>query len=242
MASSATIRWPRTLKHTRTRDRWFKHFAKLKPGLSLQRVSRQLKENYASVYRWAELFEYRFPDLRRSGRVSSSEWDKVDWSLRDADIARELGVSRERVRQVRADRRAGPSSHRALVHKFVGWCKSRRDKLHGQTVAAVVAKFGGGLSQQVARRIMRTVGVQPHDPGQRWREAEWRLPNRDLASIWDASPKYVANIRARLQVGHAKWDSRNGAAQDPRYLKALAGERKKAQQAKREERQQMKTK
>ena len=236
MTRNAKIRWPNKLKHTRTRDRWFKHFEKLKPGLSLQQVSKQLKENYASVYRWAELFDYRFPDLRRSGRVSSSQWDEVDWSRRDADLARELKVSRERVRQVRAERQAGPSSHRKLVHKFVGWCKSKRGELHGQTVAAVVAKFGGELSPQVARRIMRSVGVKPHDPGQRWREAEWRLPNRDLADIWGASPKYVANIRARLQVGHANWDSRNGALDDPRYRKALAGERQKAQQAKREER------
>ena len=237
MARSVKIQWPGKLKHTRTRDDWFKRFSKLKPGLSLQRVSKLLKENYASVYRWAELFKYEFPDLRCHGRVSSAEWEKVDWTQRDADIARDLGVSRERVRQVRADRQAGPSSHRALVHKFVGWCKVRRGDLHGQTVAAVVAKFGGGLSQQVARRIMRNAGVEPHDPGQRWREAEWRLPNRDLADIWGASPKYVANIRARLQVGHAQWDSRNGAATDPRYRKALAGEKKKAQQAKRAQKQ-----
>ena len=233
MAKSLKIRWPGKLRHTRTRDRWFERFSKVKPGLSLQRVSKLLKENYASVYRWAELFNYQFPDLRTHGRVSSAQWEKVDWAERDADIARELGVSRERVRQVRADRQAGPSSHRKLVRKFVGWCKARRGDLHGQTVAAVVAKFGGGLSQQVARRIMRTAGVEPHDPGERWREAEWRLPNRDLADIWGASPKYVANIRARLQVGHAKWDSRNGAVNDPRYRKALTGERKKAQQVKR---------
>jgi len=236
MARSVKISWPRKLEHTRTRDEWFKRFSKLKPGLSLQRVSKKLKENYASVYRWAELFDYQFPDLRRNGRVSSAEWDKVDWTERDADIARELGVSRERVRQVRADRQAGPSSHRLTVRKFVGWCKARRKELHGQTVAAVVAKFGGGLSQQVARRIMRAARVEPHDPGERWREAEWRLPNRDLAEIWDASPKYVANIRARLQVGHAQWDSRNGAASDARYRKLITTEKQKAREARRKER------
>lgn len=38
-----------------------------------------------------------------------SKWDSVDWSLWDAEIARRLGVSRERVRQVRKARGERPS-------------------------------------------------------------------------------------------------------------------------------------
>lgn len=34
-------------------------------------------------------------------KVTSQQWDAVDWNIRDADIARQVGVSRERVRQVR---------------------------------------------------------------------------------------------------------------------------------------------
>ena len=82
MARQRQLKWPAGLKHTAIRDRWFKKFARLKPGLSLQKVSKGLRESYTSVYRWADLFGYEFPDLRRQGRVSEHAWDDVDSSLR----------------------------------------------------------------------------------------------------------------------------------------------------------------
>lgn len=231
MVGGQRIHWPSSLKRTGTRDRWFERFEKLKPGLSLQEVARLLGETYASVYRWAEVFEYPFPDLRRRGRVNAGEWEKVDWSQRDADIARKLGVSRERVRQVRAARGVGPSAHRADVQRFARWSRSRREKLHGVPVADALRLFGGGLSHQVARRVLRAAGVRPHDPGSRWRDVDWRLPNRDLARIWTTSPKYVANIRARLKVGPALWDSIRGKVAEPRYRQAFSAEQRKANAA-----------
>src|SRR5258708_757959 len=102
------LTWPAGLKHTQNRDRWYERFAALQPGLNLQEIVEQLQETYASVYRWADLFSYPFPDLRRLGRVAADDWERIDWQLRDAEIARDLGVSRERVRQVRAARGIGP--------------------------------------------------------------------------------------------------------------------------------------
>jgi len=228
MGERRRLAWPHELRHTGTRDRWFAKFSKLKPGLSLHDVAKMLGESYASVYRWADLFGYSFPDLRRRGRVSESAWADADWSLRDADLARQLGVSRERIRQVRAARGIGPSAHRNEVQKFQRWVKANVQKLHGQPVAEVMESFGGSLSLQVARRILRSAGVKPHDPGSRWRGVDWRLPNRDLAKLWDASPKYVANIRARLKVGPARFNLKNGnTVQNDRYKKAVADERKK---------------
>ena len=168
MAGGQQIVWPAKLRHTTTRDSWYKRFAKLRPGLSLQQVSRQLKQSYASVYRWADVFEYPFPDLRERGRVPADEWENVDWSQRDADIARDLGVSRERIRQVRAARGVGPSSHRLTVKHFEKWAKARRPKLNGVPVTDALRAFGQDISPQVARRILRLVGVTPHDPGSRW--------------------------------------------------------------------------
>jgi hypothetical protein len=232
MAGGPRIQWPNELKHTGTRDRWFERFAKLKPGLSLQEVSRLLSESYASVYRWADVFEYPFPDLRRQGRVSSDEWEKADWAQRDADIARALGVSRERVRQVRAARGIGPSTHRATVQRFMRWAKGHRVKLHGIPVAEALRSFGDELSPQVARRVLRLAGVRPHDPGSRWREVDWRLPNRDLARLWNTSAKYVANIRARLKAGPAQWDAPRGKLNgNGRYQQALSLEKQRARSA-----------
>ncbi|HWE93349.1 MAG TPA: hypothetical protein VG269_05185 [Tepidisphaeraceae bacterium] len=217
--------WPAGLKHTATRDRWFERFTALEPGMSLQRISAQLQESYASVYRWADLFSYQFPDLRRLGRVAPDEWKRVNWQQRDAEIARDLGVSRERVRQVRADRGIGPSAHRALVLKFGKWAAANRERLHGLPVTVVLKTHGTDLSQQVARRILRAQSILPHDPAARWRDVDWRLPNRDIARIWGTSAKYVANIRARLQTGSANWDAKSSRiADNPQYQRALAQE------------------
>ena len=43
-------------------------------------------------------------------------WAGVDWALRDAEIARSLGVSRERVRQVRKEKGLPPSGIGRSTH------------------------------------------------------------------------------------------------------------------------------
>jgi hypothetical protein len=225
MSGGNTLQWPPGLRHTATRDRWFQRFAKLPAGLNLQEIATQLGEAYASVYRWADLFEYEFPDLRREGRVPSDSWELVDWCQRDAEIARKLDISRERVRQVRAARGVGPSAHRALVQRFISWIDANSERLHGVPVYEVLKMFGCDLSQQVARRLLRAQGIKPHDPTSRWRGIDWRLPNRDLARIWNTSAKYIANIRARLEVGPAQWDAKNSRIEENAdYQHSLAQE------------------
>ena len=193
--------------------------------MNLQEIAAGMNEAYASVYRWADLFQYSFPDLRRAGRISSQDWDKVDWCQRDAEIARQLEISRERVRQVRAARGVGPGAHRALVQKFSKWVLANRERLHGLPVYETLKMFGCDLSQQVARRLLRMHGVKPHDPASRWRSIDWRLPNRDLAGIWQTSAKYIANIRARLHMGAAQWDAKSSKIEESvEYQQALAQE------------------
>jgi hypothetical protein len=236
MDGGIRLQWPSGMKHTATRDRWFERFSKLPPGLNLQQIASDLNEPYASVYRWADLFQYPFPDLRREGRVASGAWDDIDWKQRDAEIARVLDISRERVRQVRAARGIGPSAHRATVQKFNRWVGANCERLHGMPVFEVLSQFGGDLSQQVARRLLRTAGVRPHDPASRWQGIDWHLPNRDLARVWTTSAKYIANIRARLQVGPAKWDAKSPRIEsDAEYQERLAQEQLKSRSAKKQQ-------
>jgi hypothetical protein len=129
------------------------------------------------------------------------------------------------VRQVRAARGIGPSTHRALVQRFSKWVIANRERLHGLPVYEVCKMFGCDMSQQVARRLLRAHGIKPHDPASRWRGIDWRLPNRDLASIWQTSAKYIANIRARLQVGPSQWDAKSSTiGESIEYQQALAQE------------------
>jgi hypothetical protein len=229
MCGGFNLIWPAHLKRTPTRIRWFEKFADLEPNLDLQQVSERLREPYQTVYRWAIVFAYPFPDRRLLGRVSGAQWDRVDWHLRDAEIAREFGISRERVRQVRLSRGAGPSIHREAIQRFEQWVRGRIDKLHGKAVGKIIVEFGDNLSKPAARRILRAADVKPHDPAARWSKVDWRLTNRDLAEIWNTSAKHVANVRARLGVGPPLWDGHNGRTrEDPRYREALNRERKKS--------------
>jgi hypothetical protein len=222
------LEWPANLKRTPTRLRWFEKFSLLPANLDLKEVSDRLAEPYATVYRWADTFAYPFPDRRRRGRVSMEQWENVDWAQRDAHIARILNISRERVRQVRCAKGVGPSAHRAVVRKFEQFVTQHMDRLHGRPVVQVMSDFGANLSVQVARRVLRTAGVEPHDPASKWKAVDWRLTNRDLAEVWGTSAKYVANVRARLGVGPAQWDARSTRIDnDPNYQSALAQERER---------------
>jgi len=74
--------------------------AALPPGLKLAEMAQRLGEAYASVQRWAAFFGYRIRD-GRTERQSRVDWSRVRWELPNVVLAQQLGVSRERVRQVR---------------------------------------------------------------------------------------------------------------------------------------------
>src|SRR4051812_34304937 len=102
------LTWPHGLKPTTIRKDWYAKVSRLPAGLDLQKAARLLREPYGAVRRWGVLFGYEFPDRRRA--VSREEWGKINWEKRDAQIARELGVTRECVRLVRRARGMGPSA------------------------------------------------------------------------------------------------------------------------------------
>lgn len=232
MQERQQLAWPSRLKPTAIRRKWFERISKLPPGLDLEQAARLLREPYAAVRRWAVMFGYHFPDRRRI--ISHERWDGVDWSRRDAEIARALGVTRECVRLVRRARGVGPSAAQAAVRQFHHFVDTHRDRLHGLLVEEVIHHSGTDLPYHVVRRVLREQGVRPHRPQTTLRDIDWRLPNRDLAAIWRISSRYTANLRARLKPGPARWNARDpGIDRDAEYRAALADERRKAQQSRR---------
>lgn len=224
--------WPHGLKPTAIRKKWFAKVSKLPKGLDLSQAARMLREPYGAVRRWAVLFGYRFPDRRRS--VSRERWNKVDWTQRDAQIGRELGVTRECVRLVRRAKGQGPSAAQLAIRALEGFVTAHCDRLHGLLVEDVIHHSGTDLPYHVVRRVLREHGIRPHEPQSPLRDIDWRLPNRDLAAIWGSSARYVANLRARLGAGPAKWNARRrGLRHDAAYRDALGQERRKAQQQRR---------
>ena len=229
------ITWPATLKQTAIRKEWFGKISKLPPGLDLHKAARILREPYGAVRRWGVLFGYQFPDRRRA--VSREEWGKVDWEKRDAEIARELGVTRECVRLVRKARGMGPSAAQAATKELEGFIITNCNRLHGLLVEEVIHHSGTGLPYHVVRRLLRENDIRPHEAQSPLREIDWRLPNRDLAAVWGTSARYIANLRARLAAGPAQWSARNGELKRNRsYANALSAEKQKATRARKQRR------
>jgi hypothetical protein len=108
VAERKVLTWPAGLVETPVRRAWFDRLRKLPPGLDADAVAQRFGSNYRAVLRWAHVFGYEFRDRRR--HTAPEKWSMVDWSQTDAHIARELGVSRERVRQVRLERSLPPST------------------------------------------------------------------------------------------------------------------------------------
>lgn len=220
--------WPSGIKATSIRRKWFEKLQPLPKGLDLAEIAARLNEPYHAVYRWALFFRYPFPD-RRSYKPSLVDWDNVDWSQRDAEIARGLGVSRERVRQVR--RKRGIGAPATPVRRFAAFIAANPQRVASLTVQEAVLATGETLGLQAARRVLRNAGIKPvrkkHGPA-----FDWRIPNRDLAAIWGVPSHFVAVTRRRLGVGPAKWNLRGGATIRSRaYKKLLEQEKLNARRA-----------
>jgi hypothetical protein len=227
--------WPTTLKKTAIRQEWFAKISRLPPGLNLRKAARMLREPYGAVRRWGVLFGYQFPDRRRT--VSREEWAGVDWEMRDAEIARGLGVTRECVRLVRKARGMGPSAAQAATKELESFIIANCDRLHGLLVEEVIHHSGTELPYHVVRRLLRENDIRPHEAQSPLRDIDWRLPNRDLASLWGTSPRYIANLRARQAAGPAQWSARNGEIKRNRaYANAMAHEKQKAMRARKQRR------
>jgi hypothetical protein len=222
------LRWPESLKPTAIRRTWFEKISKLSPGLDLNEAAHALREPYGAVRRWAVMFGYEFPDRRRA--VSPQQWAKVNWKLRDAEIARNLGVTRECVRLVRRSKGVGPSAAQSAIREIEHFVATNRERLHGLLVEDVIHHSGTDLPYHVVRRVLRDGGVKPHEPHSPLREVNWKLPNRDLAVIWATSARYIANLRARLGVGPSLWNARRpDIRRSADYASALSRERQRAQ-------------
>jgi hypothetical protein len=90
-----------------TATRWNSIIAELPPGLSAIEAARRLGKKYLTVRYHLERVGYQTADGRKQRKPGTAknvriDWSAVDWSKRDAHIAKESGIGRESVRQMRA--------------------------------------------------------------------------------------------------------------------------------------------
>lgn len=91
---------------------WKPLIKSLPRGLSFTEVARRLRQPYQSTRYAIRRYGYRAVDGRKfQNRMRKLIPEKVDWKKRNVDIARELGVSRERVRVLRRAMKKRPVGH-----------------------------------------------------------------------------------------------------------------------------------
>lgn len=218
--------WRSRAKLTARQQRWGEMLASVEPGLRLAELAGRLKQPYATVQRWAAFFGYPILDGRRE-RAARVDWRRIDWRKTNIQIARELGVSRERVRQVR--RTAGIAPVQTPAQRFYHFVITHREQLRGCTVRGAIELSGHKVCYEVARQVLRKAGITPFQRKEEPVPLDWRLPNRDLARIYGRSEQQIANLRFRTGAGPARWDLRGGRAlKDAGYRTALETEKRKA--------------
>jgi hypothetical protein len=151
----AKLAWPAGLGRTAVREKWHSRLSELPAGLSLREMVKRLGEPYASLAFWARRFDYPFTKLRR-GRKSSINWDQVDWTQKNSELARALKVSGERVRQVRLERNLPPTPRftngGAIFRKYV---RAHPRKIGQMSIREMIIESGAKISTATAHSILK---------------------------------------------------------------------------------------
>jgi hypothetical protein len=151
------------------------------------------------------------PRQRLRGKAFLAKWSAVDWSKQNSELADQTGLSRERIRQIRQLVGAPKSRHHGRMRKSTAalqWAKDNLDKLKGLSAAEVVRKYGlspywrGSSLHQFLKPFLRNGNlIRKHQ----WHLMNFRLPNRDLESIWRLPPKTAAACRRQNQHPQPTW-------------------------------------
>jgi hypothetical protein len=127
-------------------------------------------------------------------RSKEVDWESLDWTKNNAALAREVGMSRERVRQVRIELgkpvSTGRAMGKALLKERVLACYSPE-----LTLAEIAEK--SGVSRDTARCALKEVGkkakrsVRKYD----WLAVDWAKINVEIARELGVTEPYVSEYR-----------------------------------------------
>ena len=143
-----------------------------------------------------------------------AKWSKVDWSKQNCELADEMGLSGERIRQIRQQLGVPNPTHPDRKHKTrqaLQWAKCNLDELKGLSPAELGRKYGlsirwrGGPLYLFLKPYLRDV-KRKHP----WDRMNFLLPNRDLARIWRLPPNLVSKHRLKKQRPPPTWRCKTG--------------------------------
>jgi hypothetical protein len=169
-----------------------------------------------------------------------AKWSKVDWSKQNCELAGEIGLSGERIRQIRQRLGAPNASHhnrKRNTRQALQWAKGNLDELKGLSPAELGRKYGlstgwrSGPLYLFLKPFLRNSKRMPP-----WDRMNFRLPNRDVARIWRLPPNLVSKHRLKKLHLSPTWRCKTGTggiqfsgrAQVQAYHRAVKAEKRQA--------------
>jgi hypothetical protein len=138
-------------------------------------------------------------------------WRKVDWRLTNVVIARQMGVSQQRVHEIRRllkQPKATIKPLRPAVLARLNRVRSNLHRLRGLTMTQAARLLGMKLnSRSTARQYLDQQGVLRDGTRKHpWHLMNFRLGNTALAGIWEIDRGIVASFRSRQKIGPPRWN------------------------------------
>ncbi len=159
----------------------------------------------------------------------SDKYSNVDWSRTNATIARELGVSREWVRQKRKSLKIRKVEWHGCRPDLSNYLRNHKDQLKDKTIEEITAEVnraGFPLVQPTVHRYLLDNKIRHRRKGFDWSKVNWALPNTVIAEIWNKAYVTVCNRRSQRGLGKPAWDITFGQnKEDPGLQKAIGEEK-----------------
>jgi len=207
------------------------HFA-LTAGASIGVIRRRIGAPKSPRYR------QRRSKFREPNRA---KWRNWDWSKQDAELARETGLSRERIRQIRQLLGGPPSPHHKRMPArrrgttiALQWAADNLNRLQGLSGAEVTRKYGFHRGCPVYEFLKAQGVLRNGSRKYRWDLVNFELPSGVLERIWKLPLDLAANYRYRNRLAAPKWSLVGGLAALQRrgelraYNRAVKAEERKA--------------
>lgn len=154
----------------------------------------------------------------------------VDWdNYRDHYIAEQVGVSRERARQVRKIL-GRPCKYKGVGTRTIAlirWLGENIALSGTLTIEQVLSMSGLDVNLGSASKAMRMSGFRKFEyPNARRRFVNWDLPSSVINRVWDAGENWAAVERRKHNLSAPKWKMTIPAhRRDPKFILALSNER-----------------
>ena len=161
------------------------------------------------------------------GRVDI-KWESIDWIKRDVDIARDTGVSRQRIEQIRKKLGKPNSPYQCKSPKetiIVEWInnnRSREGRVTLQEIKEELETAGKPCSLPYIHSILKREGFKlTRSDTSPFEVINWGIPNRYLAKIWGMGSQIVSSKRYLGRKEHSSWNNKQTPENCPTLATAI---------------------